>query len=211
MRLNRYPESVPPFSPSPSVQAGRPNWCHPPDEPNWGHPADESAKRSHGRIGATRQSIRQSTSRPNWCHPPFQPAIPKLEPPVGKLVPPGSLNRCHPSFQSVESEPTVASANWCHSSVEVASPNRCHPSVEYGRTRRIGATRQFTWGEGGRTGATRQLNSGGEREWCHPLVRRRRGVPALGLVLVAGRLRWALIRLRCSLIRQRNTLLGLVS
>ena len=135
----------------PDVQTGATRQMNPPDEPNWGYPADESAKRSQGRIGATRQL----TSRPNWCHP---------------SVAIESLNRRHPSFQSVESEPTVASANWCH------------PSVEYGRTRRIGTTRQFTWGEGGRTGATRQLNSGGEGEWCHPRVRRRRGVPALGLV-----------------------------
>ena len=149
----------------PDVQTGATRQMNPPDEPNWGYPADESAKRSQGRIGATRQL----TSRPNWCHP---------------SVAIESLNRRHPSFQSVESEPTVASADWCHPSVEVASPNWCHPSVEYGRTRRIGTTRQFTLGEGGRTGANRQLNSGGEGEWCHAHVRRRRGVPALGLVFL---------------------------
>jgi hypothetical protein len=92
---NLATESVPGIGTTRQSSRRFPNWSHPSDQPNWGHPADESANRSHGRIGATRQ---------------------------------------------------------------------------------------FTWGEGGRTGATRQLNSGGEREWCHPLVRRRRGVPALGLV-----------------------------
>jgi hypothetical protein len=38
--------------PVPPVSA---NWWHS-GNPNWGHPADDSAKRSRGRIGATRQS-----------------------------------------------------------------------------------------------------------------------------------------------------------
>ena len=113
------------------------------------------------RIGATRHSNPGGDSK---LVPPVirmsQIAVPRQSKTGATLQ---SSRRLVPPFSRAREH-----LNRCHPSVEVETPNWCHPPVEYGRTRRIGATRQ--------------LNSGGEGEWCHPRVLRRRGVPALGLV-----------------------------
>ena len=138
----------------------------------------------------------------NRCHPSF-----KFETePVPPVIPTcGELNRYHPSLDLAESVPPLSSIaavpgrtnengatrKRCHASFHVGRTgvnrqlnsrlrlNRCHPSVA-----RPSANRGHPSVQSGRTGATRQLNSGGEGEWCHARVRRRRGVPALGLVFL---------------------------
>ena len=91
----------------PGITSTPPNRCHPSDA-NWCHPADDSAKRSRGQIGATRQS----TSRISKSVPPVIPT---------SSFQPGRRVRIGATRQLRSRE----------------HPNWCHPSVEFGRRRRM--------------------------------------------------------------------------